>query len=72
LRSAARDAQQRGACYGAAQLLEQALSVSENLSEKDRGSMKKEISVELKMIREAMNQKKPRAARADRSLTISG
>jgi predicted ATPase/DNA-binding winged helix-turn-helix (wHTH) protein len=72
LRSAARDAQQRGACYGAAQLLEQALSVSENLSEKDRGSMKKEISVELKMIREAMNQNKPRAARADRSLTISG
>jgi DNA-binding winged helix-turn-helix (wHTH) protein len=72
LRSAARDAQQRGACYGAAQLLEQALSVSENLSEKDRGSMKKEISVELKMIREAMNQNKPRAARANRSLTISG
>jgi predicted ATPase/DNA-binding winged helix-turn-helix (wHTH) protein len=56
LRSAARDAQQRGAHYGAAQLLEQALSVSENLSEKDRGSVKKEICVELKMIHEAMNR----------------
>lgn len=56
LRSAARDAQQRGACYGAAQVLEHALSVSENLSAKDIGSMKKEICAELEMIREAMNQ----------------
>jgi predicted ATPase/DNA-binding winged helix-turn-helix (wHTH) protein len=59
LRSAARDAQQRGAHYGAAQLLEQALSLSENLSENDRGSAKKEICVELKMIHEAMNRMNP-------------
>jgi len=56
LRSAARDAQQRRSYYGAAQLLEHALSVSENLSEMDRGYMKKEICVELKTIRVAMNE----------------
>ncbi|MGA9588002.1 MAG: winged helix-turn-helix domain-containing protein [Terracidiphilus sp.] len=56
LRSAARDAQQRGACFGAAQVLEHALSVCENLSAKDSGPVKKEICAELEMIREAMNQ----------------
>jgi predicted ATPase len=56
LRAAARRAQQRLAFADAAELLESALRIAENLSETERGSAMQEIRTELRIAREALNQ----------------
>jgi predicted ATPase/DNA-binding winged helix-turn-helix (wHTH) protein len=54
LRAAARHAQQRQAYTEAAELLEHALRIAENLSEMERGTEVREIRSELMMAREAL------------------
>jgi predicted ATPase/DNA-binding winged helix-turn-helix (wHTH) protein len=66
LRTAARHAQQRQAYAEAAELLEHALRITENITEMERGTAVREILSELMIAREALS------AGADRQRKVSG